>query len=622
MKKRSKRRIAVIMTVWLVVIVLVACGISAALTYFTLNRRSEEQSMSLLKQNVEDVSIDVGQMADASLMYYIDMWIESGFSTCDIEDRETITKDLIQYGKEEPTIEINVVDKNGIIVMSSVSEYVGIDISSKEQAAEFKCLLDGSTEEFILPLVQTLYDENRKMKYAGKRFEDGSGFLQVGITEETYFDEINVQAKYSSTNRRIGEKGYLLVCDDELKIINSFHNEHDNQMLSESGLEIDKDKEYSFAQEKTKVFGTSSYVIINQVSNFYIIGVFPVKEAIASTRTMMSASLILEFVVFSILFISLFVLIRILIVKNLKKVNNSLAEITQGNLDVKIDVRETYEFNLLSDDINATVDKLKDYIADAEARIDADLAVAKAIQCSVLPTIFPPFPEYKQFELFATMSPAKQVGGDFYDFYMLGNDTLGFLIADVSGKSIPGAMFMMTAKTVIKSLAESGLSPAEVFNAANKKLCEGNDAQMFVTAWMGYLDLNTGEVHIANAGHNPPMLIRDGKAKKVAVRPNFVLAGMTRTVYKEHTIQMEKGDVLYLYTDGVTEAMNTNFELYGETRLENLLSFGENYPEPSGENGITQPVCSIVAKDIAKFTAGAEQSDDITMVCIRYLGND
>ena len=285
-----------------------------------------------------------------------------------------------------------------------------------------------------------------------------------------------------------------------------------------------------------------------------------------------------------------------------------------------------WAFYVIITNINATNDALEANekvaeMAKAEARIEADLAIAKEIQTSALPRVFPPFPERREFELFASMNAAREVGGDFYDFFMLGDSTLCFVIADVSGKSIPGAMFMMTAKTVIKSLAESGLKPDEVFTQTNRKLCENNEAEMFVTAWLGYLDLKTGLVRVANAGHNPPVLIREGKADYVRLKAGLVLAGMEGIRYREQTLQMQKGDILYLYTDGVTEAMNHNAELYGEERLQKILSFGTNYPEPSSDNGLTASVCSLVSGDIAAFTAGAEQSDDITMLCIRYLGN-
>lgn len=255
-----------------------------------------------------------------------------------------------------------------------------------------------------------------------------------------------------------------------------------------------------------------------------------------------------------------------------------------------------------------------------EARIEADLSVAKSIQLSALPYTFPPFPDRNDFELFANMNAAKEVGGDFYDFYMLGQDTLGFLIADVSGKGIPAAMLMMTGKTIIKGLAENRQSPAEVFTVANEKLCEGNDAELFITAWIGFLDLKTGMVHVANAGHNPPVLIRDGKAEYVILKPGLMLAGMDGTAYKDQTLQLQKNDILYLYTDGVTEAMDADENQYGEDRLLELLSFGDRYPAPAGDNGIAGAICELVKEDIDNFVKGAEQSDDITMLCIRFLG--
>ena len=284
-----------------------------------------------------------------------------------------------------------------------------------------------------------------------------------------------------------------------------------------------------------------------------------------------------------------------------------------------------WAFYVIIMNINATNEaieakNLAAQMAAAEARIEADLSTAKSIQISALPYTFPPFPDRKEFELFASMNTAKEVGGDFYDFYMPGQDILDFLIADVSGKGIPAAMFMMRGKTIIKGLAENSQSPAEVFTVANEKLCEGNDAELFITAWIGFLDLKTGMVHVANAGHNPPVLIRGGKAEYVNMKPGLMLAGMDGTRYLEHTLQLQKDDILYLYTDGVTEAMDSDENLYGEDRLLELLSFGDNYPAPAGDNGIAGAVCELVAKDIEVFVQGAEQSDDITMLCIRYLG--
>ncbi|MBO4212522.1 MAG: SpoIIE family protein phosphatase, partial [Clostridia bacterium] len=595
--KNKKKSIALVITVWLIVIVLAACIASAILTYITLSKRSEAQTTTLVRQNVEDVSTDIAELVDAYILSYIDDLMRAGYNTANIDDPAKLSAYLQKFYHDYPGIEINIIDANAFIIVSSNSDlnYIDFDMrNSGEQAAEFCVLLDDeNTTEFVQDLKEKSLD-GTQMKYAGKRFPDGSGFIQVGLTVDEYSYLLSSQGQYATTNRRIGEVGYLLVCDENLDIINSYHNEYTGKNLSDAGIVIDNEKEYAYENVMCDVFGTPSYVTINEESGIYIIGVYSVNEAITSVNTMLVASLILEFIVFSVLLVTLIILLRKLIVNNIVKVNNSLAEITDGNLDERIEVRDTYEFDTLSTDINETVDKLKGYIAEAAARIDADLAIAKAIQTSVLPSVFPPYPDRKEFELFASMHAAKEVGGDFYDFFLLGEDTLGFLIADVSGKSIPGAMFMMTSRAVIKGFAERGLSPAETFTAANVQLCGGNDAEMFLTAWLGYLDLKTGQIKVANAGHNPPVLIRDGKASFINLKHGFVLAAMDAVRYKEQTVELKKGDIIFLYTDGVTEAMNGNNELYGESRLIELLSFGENAPAATDENGVAGAVIKLV----------------------------
>ena len=275
-----------------------------------------------------------------------------------------------------------------------------------------------------------------------------------------------------------------------------------------------------------------------------------------------------------------------------------------------MDVRENEEFASLSDDINTTVSTLKHYISEAEARLDKELEIGRQIQHSALPSVFPPFPNRRDFDIYALMDAAKEVGGDFYDFYMQGENRLIFIVADVSGKGIPGAMFMMTSKTLIKSLVESGKDIDEAFTQANRELCAGNDAGMFVTAWMGALDLQTGMLHYVNAGHNPPLVRRkNGAFEYLRTRPNFVLAGMDGVRYKKHELQLFPGDDIFLYTDGVTEATDANQQLYGEERLAEKLS--------ASEKRKTDELCRIIRADIDDFVGDAPQFDDITMLCIR-----
>ena len=264
----------------------------------------------------------------------------------------------------------------------------------------------------------------------------------------------------------------------------------------------------------------------------------------------------------------------------------------------------------MSDDINSTVNTLKRYIKEADERIDKEIEFARRIQHSALPSVFPPYPNRNEFDIFAQMDTAKEVGGDFYDFYLLGENKLAFLIADVSSKGIPAAMFMMTAKTLIKGLAESGIEPSEVFTKANNKLCNNNEAGMFVTAWLGIIDLNTGLLKYVNAGHNSPLIKRSGEIFEfLQVKPNLFLAGIENIKYKTYELQLYPGDEIFLYTDGVTEASDDSNILFGEKKL--LKSLNENH-----NLSVTQ-LCHKVKKDVDKFVGDAKQFDDITLLSVK-----
>jgi sigma-B regulation protein RsbU (phosphoserine phosphatase) len=211
------------------------------------------------------------------------------------------------------------------------------------------------------------------------------------------------------------------------------------------------------------------------------------------------------------------------------------------------------------------------------------------------------------------MRPAKEVGGDFYDFFLVSEDKLGIIIADVSGKGIPAALFMVIAKTLIKNNAQYGLSPKEVFETVNNLLCENNEAQMFVTAILGYLDIPSGKLTLVSAAHNPPLIKRaDGRFDWLKIKSGFVLAGMEDIFYKEHEIILSSGDIFFLYTDGVTEAMNKDSKLFGEQRLLDTVNNDHDLPLKEFDEKIKS--------EIDKFANGADQTDDITMLMLRYKG--
>jgi len=290
-----------------------------------------------------------------------------------------------------------------------------------------------------------------------------------------------------------------------------------------------------------------------------------------------------------------------------------------GNLDYRLDVKTGDEIETLSDAFNAMIQNIKRITAEQE-RIGAELDVATKIQSSMLPSIFPPFPEREEFDIYANMRPAKEVGGDFYDFFFIDRNTLAVVMADVSGKGVPAALFMVITKTLLKSYAQSAapdetgtglVSPKEVFEAVNNILCENNDADMFVTAFMGYLDIPSGKFTYVNAGHNPP-LVKHSRSQYewLKTNPCFVLAGMEDIIYRQDEIILGFGDVVFLYTDGVTEAMNEKLELFSDPKLHEVIN---KYADAEPKN-----LLPLIMKEIDGFAGSAEQADDITMLALRY----
>ncbi len=253
--------------------------------------------------------------------------------------------------------------------------------------------------------------------------------------------------------------------------------------------------------------------------------------------------------------------------------------------------------------------------AQIRARRAKEMSMAAGIQENAIPRVFPPFPDEKSIDLYASMQPAREVGGDFYDFYFSGPRKLTFLVADVSDKGVPAALFMMRAKTIIKSIAQTGRPITDVVTEANTALCEGNGANMFVTAWIGELDLESGRVTYVNAGHNPPIVLRagDGSASYLCTRPGLVLGAMPGVKYRSSELVLEPGDILYLYTDGVTEQADPHGELFGEERLLAFISGGGFIEHPENCPGA-------VLAGVTAHAVGAEQSDDRTQLIVRYRG--
>ncbi len=287
---------------------------------------------------------------------------------------------------------------------------------------------------------------------------------------------------------------------------------------------------------------------------------------------------------------------------------------------IEVNVKTNDEIATLASSLHQLTSNLIDYIVNLQItvankeRIERDLKVAKEIQESILPNEFPPFPDKKEIDIYASMIAAKDVGGDFYDFFFIDEKRLAFIVADVSGKGVPAALFMMVARTIIQNQALTGsMSPGEILQNANNQLCANNRTDLFVTAILFILDIETGHLQYANAGHNPPIIIQKGKeAQWVNTKPAFVLAGMEDINYTTQDIMLSHGDVILLYTDGVTESFDKLENLFSDERLINLArGLSEEQKDP-------EKLVSFINKAVFDFSEGVDQADDITVLAMRW----
>ena len=321
--------------------------------------------------------------------------------------------------------------------------------------------------------------------------------------------------------------------------------------------------------------------------------------------------------------ICLFMVYR-LIISPLKSVQENIRNYreTKDSETVIANLKEINSKNEIGDlknDVIELAEEIDDYVAKIESisaekhRIESELDMAKRIQLSMMPSVFPPYPDRNEFEIYASVEPAREVGGDFYDFFLIDKDHLCMVMADVSGKGVPAALFMMGSKIVIKNSAMLMNSPAKILTRANESICENNEQDMFLTVWLGILELSTGKLVAANAGHEYPALMRVGeKFEIIKSKHGFVIGGFEDAIYMDYELQLEPGDKLFLYTDGLPEATNCDNEMLGiDGMLDALNENCESHPEV---------ILNGVKNAVDGFVKEAEQFDDLTMMCIEYKG--
>jgi serine phosphatase RsbU (regulator of sigma subunit) len=362
------------------------------------------------------------------------------------------------------------------------------------------------------------------------------------------------------------------------------------------------------------MYVTDAYVGVIKYDDFYLVAVYPAAEAWENWKVSIIVLILIDAIVFALLFFLIRRLMKRQVLDGIEDINDSLTRITGGDLNEKVNFRDSIEFEGLSDGINYTVDRLKGLIKEAEERIDAELALAAKIQTSFLPHKFPAFPDRKEFELYAAMVPAKEVGGDFYDYFFTDEDHLALVIADVSGKGIPAAMFMAVSMDKIRhSVMKYGTDVSGAMTEVNLELLKENDAGLFVTVWLGVINVSTGHVDYVDAGHEYPAICRAGGEftadEDVHSGP---VAALKRTKFEAGSFELKAGDILYLYTDGLTEANNPEGEMFRINRVLDALNINKDSEIPLSE------LDENVRTRIAEFAKDEPQFDDMTTLLYRH----
>lgn len=505
-----------------------------------------------------------------------------------------------------------------------------------------------AAEKSDIPVWQNVYISKSTGKFCitcSKAFKNKSGKILGVCAVDMYIDDISdLILKY-----KIGKNGYNFIIDKNGNIV--MHPEYASIFQDESSFESFNLSESGLVNEildkksdviSAKIDDKNYYISFSpmEINDWTWVSTLPeeeLMEPIYKIENLIDASLeksekSLEkdfnfvIIVFLIVFLVSFVIICFVCTKLSKNISlpiTRLCEATKsigrGNFDLSVDKNSDDEigklaksFNLMARNLKRYMKNLKKTTAEKE-KVHSELMIANKIQKSMLPCIFPAFPERKDFDIYAVMDPAREVGGDFYDFFLIDDSKLALVIADVSDKGVSAALFMVVAKILIKNQLQNGDSPGEVLKIVNNRLCENNEVGMFVTCFLGIFDIKSGEFTYANAGHNPPFLYRKSEKNCIAITSphGLVLGGTPNITYLQSETYLYPGDFLFLYTDGVTEAANKRGRLFSQQKLEEIVnSCGK-------KNVAIQDLIFDIKSEINKFVGNAAVSDDITMLALK-----
>ena len=471
--------------------------------------------------------------------------------------------------------EINIVDRTGTIIAANDPRCLGVSLLDFPESGKFMVLTNGTTTTYSQQFRAGAHNPDVRRKYLGAAFPGGNGFIQVGFDEKHLSGLLVEMLGYVFDEWLLGEKGFFLCADvnTDRMISNPARHRDEATCLMEAGFDSEAARAYELKGETgtgetfvQTLFGEKCYC------RNYVFGGHRFVPAVPES----------EYFGLRTAYVTVFVVLLFLVLA---------------------------AFGWFVDRVMRDADSLKAYWASEDKRRAKDLAIASTIQNAAMPNVLPADP---RFRLAADISAAKEVGGDFYDYFPLDESHYAFLVADVSGKGITAALYMMTAKTLIKDTLLALHDPAAALTKVNAELCRNNPANMFLTAWVGVLSIETGYITFANAGHNPPVVMRkDGPPRYLRPMSGCMLAIMDGIEYKSRMTRLKVGESLLLYTDGVTEALDPHEVLFGDNRLLDVIGAARSYA-PSH-------ICKLVRTAVAAFADGSPQADDLTILALQYL---
>ncbi|MCR5725183.1 MAG: SpoIIE family protein phosphatase [Treponema sp.] len=512
------------------------------------------------------------------------------------------------------------------IILSIANGIIGYRVFQKLYERQYRTV----TEQFARTALSYI-DTNRITEYARTGMSDDAwrqsdnmleiltetadiAYIYVTIPDETYTSRVYI---YDTVNSQI-KKGHKYA----LGQVNSLQS-YDADYIQNLKNVMEKGENYiRFTYNNTGGHVTTSVPV--RTAGGEIVAIMSIVKPLSEVRSFKATyrnTVALSSTLITLFFVAIFVLMLLFrVVRPITVVTKETSHFAQhpGHVSKALaKIRGKNELAVLARSVEKMSADTKRYIEDLthitaeKERIGAELNVATQIQADMLPRVFPPYENHPEIELFASMQPAKEVGGDFYDFFLADDDHFAVVVGDVSGKGVPASLFMVIAKTLIHNAAMHSLRPGDILQNINSQLCEGNDAGLFVTCWLGILTLSTGELVFCNAGHNQPIVCQNGSFRFLDTQPNLMLAAMEGMPYTEHRLTLAQGDRIFIYTDGVTEATDAGNQLYGEERLLDAIS------KTAGMT--SREVLAEIRKDIDSFVQAAPQFDDITMLemCIK-----